>query len=469
MKATVTAMLTSQNQGYAIALQSHDVSIVGLGFVGLSTAVSFAKLGMKVAGIDIDNNKVSMISKGFAPFHEPGIKELLEATRKQFKVSTNMQLVRNSPLIFITVGTPSKEDGSIDIRFLIAASKAIGSAIRGSNYPLIVVKSTVTPGTLMNVVVPEIERASGMSYGKDFGACSNPEFLREGRAIQDTLHPDRLIIGGSEKDANLLKSFYEKLYGKGMPRTIIASTYNAELIKYANNSFLAMKISFMNQIACICEKLPGGDVQVIAEGIGLDERIGKLFLGAGSGFGGSCFPKDIKALMHFSKRLGYSPPIVEATMKVNEDQPLRVVKMAEEKLGSLEGKKIAVLGLAFKPHTDDMREAVSVKIVEELLRKRANVSAHDPKALKNASLVFGDKIELVGDLNKCLKSADCAILVTEWDEYSKLEPDYFRSLMRKPIVIDGRRLFDPRRFSEQLEFAAIGLGNSVSPGIVRAK
>lgn len=465
----VNTALTSQNQGYDTALRNHDVSIVGLGFVGLSTAISFAKLGMKVAGIDTDSNKVSMISKGFVPFHEPQIKELLGTYRKNLEVSTNMQLVHNSPIIFITVGTPAKEDGSMDIRFLTAASKTIGSAIRGSEYPLIVVKSTVTPGTLMDAVVPEIERAAEMKYGKDFGACSNPEFLREGAAIHDTLRPDRLIIGGSEKDAMILRSFYEKLYRKRMPKTIIASTHNAELIKYASNAFLAMKISFINQIACICETLPGGDVQVISEAMGLDKRIGRLFLNAGLGYGGSCFPKDIKALIQFSKTLGYCPPIVEATMKVNEDQPLRVVKMAEEKLGSLEGKKIAVLGLAFKPDTDDMRDAVSIKIVEELLRKGANVFAHDPKALKNASQILGDKIELTSEIQKCLGGADCAILVTEWDEYATLEPDYFRNLMRKPIVIDGRRLFDTKRFSKHLEFAAVGLGNGAWPGIVRAK
>lgn len=440
-----------------------DVSIIGLGFVGLTTAAAFAKLGMKVIGLDVDSDKVSKISKRVAPFHEPQLEELLLDSEKNFSVSSKIELAGRSRIIFLTVGTPSRSDGSMETRFLIDAARNVGSAIKSStDYPLVVVKSTVVPGTLLKVVIPEIEDASGMTYGTDFGACSNPEFLREGSAVYDTLNPDRLIIGGTKKDSAILLSFYKRLFGKKMPKTILTSPSNAELVKYSNNAFLAMKISFINQIARICESLPNADVQIVAEGIGLDKRIGRSFLSAGLGFGGSCFPKDVKALQHFSKSLGYDAPIVEATMKVNHDQPLRAVQIAEEKLNGLEGKKVAILGLAFKPDTDDMREAVSVKIIEELLQKGAIVSAHDPKALKTASLVLDDKVQLVSDKKDCLRGSDCALLVTEWDEYKTMKPEFFRDLMRSPVLIDGRRLYDPTQFAKVLDYSAIGLDRGAS-------
>ncbi|MBM3898029.1 MAG: UDP-glucose/GDP-mannose dehydrogenase family protein [Thaumarchaeota archaeon] len=442
----------------------HSVAIVGLGFVGLSTAVCFAKLGIEVLGIDLDRRKIALIAKGRVPFHEPNLDRLLqETTNASFQVSTNVKLIARSPIIFIVVGTPSKEDGSMDDRYLRSAARDVGSAIKGSkSYPLIVVKSTVVPGTLLNLVIPEIEKTSGLKYGKGFGACSNPEFLREGSAIEDTLKPDRIIIGGSKKDAITLQSFYAKTYGKSLPKTIMTNPHNAELIKYANNAFLAMKISFANSLARLCEKLPEGDVNVIAEGVGLDRRIGSLFLRAGLGFGGSCFPKDVRAFIEFSKKLGYAPPLAEATMQINKIQPLRAVEMAEDKIGSLKGKKVALLGLTFKPDTDDMREAVSIRIVDELLKKGARVYAHDPKALETASSVFGKKIKLVSSAKECLKGADCAILVTEWKDYLALKPRDFKSLMKNPIVIDGRRLFDAEEFSKALDYAAIGLGKRSS-------
>jgi len=440
----------------------YSVAIVGLGFVGLSTAGCFAKLGMNVLGVDVDKKKIAMVAKGHAPFHEPKLDRLLsECLGKSFEVSTNVKLVANAPIVFVAVGTPSKEDGSMDEKYLRSAARAIGSAIKGGrSYPLIVVKSTVVPGTLLNLVVPEIEKASGLRYGRGFGACSNPEFLREGSAVEDTLKPDRIIIGGSKKDEKILESFYAKVYGKNLPKVITTNPNNAELIKYANNAFLAMKVSFANSLANICEKLPEGDVKVITEAIGLDKRIGPLFLRAGLGFGGSCFPKDIRAFIEFSKKLGHAPPLAEATLQINRVQPLRAVEMAEEKVGKLKGKKVSILGLAFKPDTDDMREAVSITIIEELLNKGAIVTAHDPKALENASTIFKKRMKLVSSAKECLKGADCAILVTEWKDYLTLRPKDFKALMKRPILIDGRRLFDAEEFSKSLDYGAIGLGRS---------
>lgn len=442
-------------------MQKYSVAIVGLGFVGLSTAACLAKLRMEVLGIDADKKKVSLIAKGEAPFYEPRLDEMLKEVMKEgnFRVSSDPKSITRAPIIFIVVGTPSKEDGSMDERYLTSAAKNVGVAIKGNkSYPLIVVKSTVVPGTLLNLIVPEIEKVSGLKYRKGFGACSNPEFLREGCAVEDTLHPDRIIIGGYSRDTQVLAKFYKKAYGKNLPKTIITNPYNAELIKYANNAFLAMKVSFINQVARMCEMLPGGDVNVIAEGIGQDKRIGSLFLKAGLGFGGSCFPKDVRAFIQFSKRLGYRPPLAEATMRINVNQASNAVRMAKEKLGDLEGKKIALLGLAFKPDTDDMREAVSIRVVEELLKRKAKVSAHDPKALRTASLIFDKKISLEESAEACLKGADCAILVTEWKEYRTITHQDFKRLMKNPVLIDGRRLFDAKEFSKHLEFAAIGLG-----------
>jgi len=440
----------------------YSIAIVGLGFVGLSMGVCFAKLGRNVLGVDVDKKKIVMIGRGHVPFHEPNLGRLLHGSlSKGFEVSTNVRLVANAPMIFVAVGTPSREDGSMDEKYLRSAASDIGSSINGSkSYPLIVVKSTVIPGTLLNLVVPEIEKASGLKYGKGFGACSNPEFLREGSAVRDTLKPDRIVIGGSKKDVKILESFYAKVYGKNLPKIITTNPYNGELIKYANNAFLAMKVSFANSLARICEMLPEGDVKVITEGIGLDKRIGPLFLRAGLGFGGSCFPKDIRAFIEFSKKLGHSPPIAEATLQINRVQPLRAVEMAEEKVGKLKGKKVSILGLAFKPDTDDMREAVSITIIEELLKKGAIVYAHDPKALENASMIFKKRVKLVSSAKECLKGSDCAILVTEWKDYLTLRPKDFKALMKKPILIDGRRLFDAQEFSKSLDYAAIGLGRS---------
>ena len=442
-------------------MPKYSVAVVGLGFVGLSTAACFAELGAKVLGVDIDRKKIATIEKGVLSFYEPGLKPILKKVIKDgsFTVSSNIRLVAQAPIIFIVVGTPSKEDGSMEDRFLLSVSRQIGAGIKGSNsYHLIVVKSTGIPGTSLKLVVPEIGKASGLKYGEGFGACSNPEFLREGSAIEDTLNPDRIIIGGRPKDTEMLKTFYKKIYGKKLPKVICTNPTNAELIKYANNAFLAMKISFINQIARVCEMLPESDITVISDGIGLDKRINPLFLRAGLGFGGSCFPKDVKAFIEFSKKLGYRPLLAEATMKINEDQAISAVKMAEGKLGNLEGKKIALLGLAFKPDTDDMREAVSITIVEELLKRKAKVFAHDPKAHNTAATIFSGKISLEKNAKACLKDADCAILVTEWKEYAALRPNAFTKLMKNPVLIDGRRLFNAYEFSKHLDFAAVGLG-----------
>jgi UDPglucose 6-dehydrogenase len=439
-----------------------SISIVGTGYVGLCTAVGFASRGYKVVASTHDPEKAELINKGVPPFFEYGLEEMLQKVVKKGYLKCVLdreEAVLSTGITMISVSTPSKPDGSIDLRFIGSSAREIGEALnKKGTYHLVVVKSTVVPGTTENMVKPGIEKNSGKRCGVDFGLCMNPEFLREGSALYDTLHPDRVIIGEhDEKSGDILESLCRDFLGEEMPPMIRTNLPTAELIKYANNAFLATKISFINTVANICEKIPGADVTVIAEGVGLDKRISPLFLNAGLGYGGSCFPKDVKALIAFSKSLGYSPVLFNAVEDVNNVQPYQAVRLAKKLIGNLAGKRVAVLGLAFKPNTDDMREAVSVRVINELLEEGANVVAYDPKAVVNARYVFGDKIEYAKSSIECLEDAECCIVVTEWDEFKQLEPGDFIKHMKNPFVIDGRRIYNPQEFSRRLKFAAIGL------------
>jgi len=439
-----------------------SISIVGTGYVGLCTAVGFASRGYKVVASTHDPEKAELINKGIPPFFEYGLEEILQKVVKKGYlkcVLDRKEAVLNTGITIISVSTPSQPDGSIDLRFIESSAREIGEALnKKDTYHLVVVKSTVVPGTTENMVKPSVEKSSGKRCGVDFGLCMNPEFLREGSALYDTLHPDRVIIGEhDEKSGDILESLYRDFLGEEMPSTIRTNLPTAELIKYANNAFLATKISFINTIANICEKIPGADVTVIAEGVGLDKRISPLFLRAGLGYGGSCFPKDVKALVAVSKSLGYSPVLFNAIEDVNNLQPYQAVRLAKKLRGDLVGKRVAVLGLAFKPDTDDMREAVSIRVINELLEEGASVVAYDPKAVVNARYVFGDKIEYAKSSIECLKDAECCIVVTEWEEFKQLEPEDFIKHMKSPLVIDGRRIYNPQKFSRRLKFAAIGL------------
>jgi UDPglucose 6-dehydrogenase len=323
----------------------------------------------------------------------------------------------------------------------------------------VVVKSTVVPGTTENMVKPIIEKHSGKRCGIGFGLCMNPEFLREGAALYDTLHPDRIIIGEyDKKSGDVFENLFTQFYKEELPPIIRTNPSTAELIKYANNAFLATKISFINTIANVCEKIPGADVTTVAEGIGLDERIGSLFLRAGLGYGGSCFPKDVKALIAFSKSLGYEPTLIKTVKEVNNVQPYKAVELAEKLVGDLKGKRIAILGLAFKPGTEDMREATSIKVVDRLLKKKARVIVYDPVAMDNAKKIFGEKVSYSSSAIECIRNAVCCIIVTEWDEFRNLGPEDFVKHMKEPNVVDGRRIYEPRRFGERNHFTAVGLG-----------
>ena len=440
----------------------YSISIVGTGYVGLCTAVGFASKGYKVIASTHDPKKAASINKGIPPFHEPGLQEALQkaVTEGYLKcVLSRGEAVLNTDITFIAVGTPSQPDGSIDLRYIESSAREVGEALKKKKtYHLVVVKSTVVPGTTQSIVEPAIEKHSGKRCGVNFGLCMNPEFLREGSALHDTLHPDRIVIGEHDKKpGDILKNLYEDLYGDELPPIIRTNLPTAEMIKYANNAFLATKISFINQIANTCQLTPETDVTVVAKAIGLDERINPRFLGAGLGFGGSCLPKDVRALIAYSKNLGCEPKLLEAVMEINRDQPYKAADLSRKFLGDLKGKRIAILGLSFKPGTDDMREAVSIRMIRRLLEEGAHVIAHDPVAIPNAKKTFGNQIGYASSAIGCLKGTDCCIIATEWNEFKKLKPEDFIQHMKRPAVIDGRRIYPLGEFSRKLRFAAIGL------------
>lgn len=442
-----------------------NISVIGLGYVGLCTAVGFASKGYRVIAMDNDQQKVKKITAGKTPFHEPALSEMLceaiDKKRLTCRTSAIHKIISETDLTFIAVGTPSKSDGSIDLQFIENVSHDIGKALREKRtYHVVVVKSTIIPGTSVNLVKPVLEKQSTKKCGTDFGLCMNPEFLRQGSAFYDTFNPDRIVIGENDKTSgDVLEKLYIDFYAQKVAPIIRTTLSSAELIKYASNSMLATKISFINTIANICERVPGADVKTVAAAMGLDKRIGPLFLDAGLGFGGSCFPKDVKALIACSKALGYEPNLLQSVEDVNIVQPLKAVDYCRKTLTTLKNKNAAILGLAFKPDTDDMREARVVPIINTLLSEGAKVTAYDPVATPIAKTIFADKIKYAKSALDCITGAECCILVTEWPEFKKLTPIDFKTLMKKPILIDGRRIYNPEVYKKELIFSAIGLGN----------
>ena len=438
------------------------ISVIGMGYVGLCTAATFASKGFRTIGIDIDEKRIEKIQQGRAPIYEPQLEGMLKKAlrKKLLEATTDMSEVFGSSSTFLTVGTPSKEDGSIDLTYVERATEELGKALREENsYHLVIVKSTVIPGTTNKTVKPILTKFSSKTIGAGLGLCCNPEFLKEGTAINDALRPDKIIIGADDKkSANTLRQLYVRFYGKNLPTVILTSPETAELVKYASNAFLATKVSFIDTIANIAQQIPGVDVNQIASAIGHDPRIGPLFLKAGPGYGGSCFHKDLQALINFTESLGYSPILLRATEETNEKQAERVVELAEKLTGPLEQKRIAVLGLAFKKDTDDIREAASLRVISLLLKRRARIVAYDPLAIPNARKLLGETVEFAEDERSAVKGADCSIIMTEWNQFRKLRAEDYLALMRTPNLIDARRLYNPEEYGA-LNFVAVGLGS----------
>jgi len=430
------------------------IAVVGTGYVGLVLGACLAENGNTVACVDKDTEKVATLRAGRIPLYEPGLEEMVRRNHADERLSFTTELataVRSSEVVFIAVGTPQGEDGSADLTHVLDVARAVGRAI--TKYTVIVDKSTVPVGTAKRV-----QATVAAETTQPFSVVSNPEFLKQGAAVEDFMKPDRVVIGveaGDERAAALMKELYGPFTRTGAP-IMMMDTASAELSKYAANSILASRISFMNEVANLCE-LVGADVDQVRRAIGSDRRIGSSFLFPGVGYGGSCFPKDVKALAKSARDHGYDFRILQAVESVNDRQKERLVAKMLAYFGSLKGKTIAVWGLAFKPRTDDMREAPAIVIIEGLLAEGAIVRAHDPEATNTAKSLFGDRIAFCGKSYDALEGADALAVVTEWNTFR--EPDFklMRERMRSPVVFDGRNIYSPEHM-RALGFTYFSMG-----------
>ncbi|HEX9757934.1 MAG TPA: UDP-glucose/GDP-mannose dehydrogenase family protein [Nitrospiria bacterium] len=434
-----------------------NICVVGTGYVGLVTGACFAEFGNKVVCVDNDETKIRNLKRGILPIYEPGLEEIVRKNSKEDRLSFTTDLgnaIQQSLVIFIAVGTPSREDGSADLSYVEGVAREIASHLNG--YKVIVTKSTVPVGT--GAKIQEIIQKN-KKEGGEFDIVSNPEFLREGSAIEDFMRPNRVVIGtnGSQAIA-ILKDLYRPLYLIETP-FVITDVVSAEMIKYASNAFLATKVSFINEMAALCERV-NADVHQVAKGMGLDRRIGSKFLHPGPGFGGSCFPKDTKALTQISREQGYTFEIVEAVIRVNEKQRDRMVEKIRGAVGDLQNKTLGVLGLSFKPNTDDIRESPSVAIIESLLKKGSTIRAFDPIAMDEAKKVLKN-VYYGSDAYETAKGCDALILMTEWNQFRNLDLDRIKSIITQPVFIDLRNVYDPLRMAK-LGFRYIGVGRKPS-------
>lgn len=422
-----------------------EITIVGAGYVGLVTGVCFAEVGYNVTCLDKDEDKIKGLAAGRCPIYEPGLEDLLQKNLEAGRVSFTTDVktaYQNAEVIFMAVGTPEGADGSANLEYLETAAADAGTYLNQD--AVIVIKSTVPVGT--NERVAAILKKQ-LRPGLKVDVVSNPEFLREGSGILDTFHADRIVIGAEDREAGgKVARIYEPF---GVP-VLQTDTRSAELIKYASNAFLATKISFINEIANLCE-LTCANIEDVARGMGMDERIGSQFLKAGIGYGGSCFPKDTKALEKLAQASQYDFKILRAAMEVNNSQKQQLLVKAKEMLRSLQGKRTAVLGLAFKPHTDDIREAAAIELITQLLEDGADVSVYDPAAMKNTEEIFGSRLYYAADIDGAIKGADVVFIMTEWPQITDYELKNFHLYMREPIVFDGRNCFS----REEAELAGI--------------
>jgi UDPglucose 6-dehydrogenase len=429
------------------------IGIIGTGYVGLVTGACFADFGIIVTCNDLDEGKIASLKKGVIPYYEPGLEELVKANVRRGRLSFTTDIVdavEGSDAVFIAVGTPARKDGSANLSFVEEAAKGIARSMK--DYIVVVMKSTVPAGTTCKI---QKLISNDLRGGVDFDITVNPEFLREGTAIEDFRNPHRVIIGAnSDRAIAVLKNLYKPVYPMETP-FLFCNIETAEIVKQASNAFLATKISFINEMAALCERV-GADVHTVAQGMGLDDRIGAKFLHAGPGFGGSCLPKDSKALVHIAETQGVDMKIVRAALDANVKQHKAVVGKIRRAMKSLKGKTIAILGLSFKPNTDDMRDAPSIAIIKELLRSKANVRAYDPVAIKNAKEIMPD-ITYASDTYRAVKGADAVVIVTEWNEFRNLDLERLKSSLKTPMFFDFRNIYEPAKMKEMgFEYYSVG-------------
>lgn len=448
------------------------ISVFGAGYVGLVAAACFAESGNTVIAVDVDAKKIDGLKNGIIPIYEPGLKELILRNQAEGRLSftTNaIEAVETSLIQFIAVGTPPGEDGSADLQYVLAVGRTIARHMNG--FKIIVDKSTVPVGTADKVRAAVKEELDKRGSHFEFDVVSNPEFLKEGAAIDDFMKPDRVVVGTDNmRTAEIMKELYDPFMRK-LSRLIIMDIRSAEMTKYAANAMLAIRISFMNQIAGLCERM-GADVVAVREGIGSDSRIGYDFLFPGPGYGGSCFPKDVKALIRTAEESSYDFLLLKAVEAVNElqkevlaDKLIKTLRVADEEK-PLTGRTIACWGLSFKPRTDDMREAPSLTIIERLLAAGATVRAHDPEALHEAKKYFSDRIEYSTNQYDILQNADALTVITDWHEYRNPDFDRIKTSLKQPLIVDGRNLYKPGRMQEmEIRYIPLGrVGNGIQEG-----
>ena len=430
-----------------------DIAVIGTGYVGLVTGAGLADFGNDVICCDIDQRKIDALNHGEIPIYEPGLDTIVSrnVAEGRMKFTTDLpEAIRASRAIFIAVGTPPKPDGSADLRYVEEVAHTIARYMNGPK--LVITKSTVPIGT--GRILEKIFAEAGT--GHRASVVSNPEFLREGSAIEDFMKPDRVVIGASDQEsAELMKEIYAPLHSLEIP-FVVTNVESSELIKYAANGFLATKISFINEIAVLCERL-GADVQDVAKGIGLDSRIGPKFLQAGPGYGGSCFPKDTSAMADIARRNGYDFEIIESVLRVNEAIKQRMVEKVVDALdGEPRGKTVAILGLAFKPETDDMRDSPTIPLIQGLQKRGAKIRAYDPEAMENAKKIF-DSVTYCSDAYETADGADALVIATEWNKFRSLELERIKKLLRAPLIVDLRNVYDPQRMkAEGFTYICVG-------------
>lgn len=427
-----------------------NIAIVGTGYVGLVSGTCFAEMGVHVTCVDIDSNKIERLKNGDIPIYEPGLDEMVKRNVAAGRLRFTTDLTEVLPeveVVFSAVGTPPDEDGSADLQYVLAVARTFGQNI--DKYTLLVTKSTVPVGTAAKVKAVIREELEKRGVDVPFDVASNPEFLKEGAAIKDFMYPDRVVVGTESEEARKVMARLYKPFMLSSDRMLFTDIPSAEMIKYAANSMLATRISFMNDIANLCE-LMGADVNMVRKGIGSDTRIGKKFLYPGCGYGGSCFPKDVKALIKTAQKAGYEMKVLKAVEEVNERQKsILFDKVMRHFGGDLKGKKIAMWGLAFKPETDDMREAPALVLIEKLREAGADVKVYDPIAMDECHRRIGDKVEYALDMYDALTDADALMLVTEWNQFRMPPWKSVKKLMNCPVIVDGRNIYDADYLAEQ--------------------
>ena len=439
-----------------------SISVFGIGKLGLPIMVCLAHKGYRVIGVDVDPKIIEAVNERKSLIYEPGLVELLAKPIELSATADYRYAVVNSEMTFIVVPTPSQADGSFSTKYVEAVAEKIATGLKDkSDFQVVVLTSTVLPGATEGVVKPLLEKVSGKKCGLDFGLCYSPEFIALGSVIRDFLNPDVLLIGESDpRSGELLSEVYQTVC-ENNPPMVRTTIYNAELAKISLNAFITMKISFANTLAEFCERIPDGDAEAVSRLLGFDSRIGRKYLSGALAYGGPCFPRDNKAFSSFAKRIGCKARLAEATDAENEHQKKRIVELVKQRISEVGGKSIAILGLTYKPDTDVIEESAAIKVASNLLQEGAILSVYDPAGMEDARRILGEKnIRYAGSVKECLQDTDFCILATPWSEFKSLEPEDFAANMKQPVLLDCWRIFDYSKFSQQIEYLAIGLNTS---------